>query len=137
MEKHIVELDFRKWVVPDFSTTEEVDRVTAAVLMMGSMQKYFSYRMTLICGIPSVTLLGNKEDWTKIRSRLDMLQRLGSQPQSFASLLVPVLDYFIRSFDNPTAPEVLTFWNKIAHHSGGGSGPQYVWMDHGILFLDL
>ncbi|KAI9714266.1 MAG: hypothetical protein M1820_000225 [Bogoriella megaspora] len=125
MERNIKDPEFRTWVMPDFSTTEKADRVTAAVLMMGSMQKYFTYRMMLVCGIPSVTLLGDKEDWVKIKSRLNMLHRLGSEPQIFQSLLTPVLDHFIRSFDDPAAPEVLTFWNKIAHKSGG-SGPHYM-----------
>ncbi|KAI1822680.1 hypothetical protein F4861DRAFT_376595 [Xylaria intraflava] len=126
MDKFLVDKSLRPWIMPDFTTTTHSDMVTAAVLMMGSMQKYFSYTMMLTCGIPSVTLLGEKDDWLKIRQRLDKLPELGSEPAKFASLLRPVLDYFIRSFDDPKDPEVLVFWSKIAHESPGGSGPSYL-----------
>ncbi|KAF2966107.1 hypothetical protein GQX73_g7479 [Xylaria multiplex] len=125
MEKHIIDPDLRRWIMPDFTTTDHKDMVTAAVLMMGSMQKYFSYRMTLTCGIPSVTLLGDRDDWVKIRRRLEFLPRLGEEPNQFSLLLAPVLDYFIRSFDEPTSPAVISFWSRIADESGG-SGPFYL-----------
>jgi hypothetical protein len=48
--------------MPTFSTTTVNDRTTAAILMMGSMQKYFSYTCCIECGIPSVTLLDERKD---------------------------------------------------------------------------
>ncbi|KAI2631460.1 hypothetical protein GGS26DRAFT_95849 [Hypomontagnella submonticulosa] len=125
IEKNVVDPELRTWIMPDFTTTTYADTVTAAVLMMGSMQKYFSYTMELACGIPSVTLLGERQDWVKIRRRLDYLPRLGEEAGQFATLLIAVLDYFIRSFDEPTSPEVLSFWSRIADQSGG-SGPYYL-----------
>ncbi|GAW20520.1 hypothetical protein ANO14919_100260 [Xylariales sp. No.14919] len=125
MDKYIVDPGLREWIMPDFSTTERKDTVTAAILMMGSMQKYFSYRMSLTCGIPSVTLLGEREDWVKIRRRLEFLPRLGDEPSQFALLLGSVLDYFVRSFDEPTSPAVTSFWSRIADQNSG-SGPYYL-----------
>ncbi|KAI0859949.1 hypothetical protein F4860DRAFT_481235 [Xylaria cubensis] len=125
MEKHIVDPELRQWIMPNFSTTEHKDMVTAAVLMMGSMQKYFSYTASMICGIPSVTLLGDRDDWVEIRRRLEYLPRLGEEPRQFALLLSAVLDYFILSFDEPDSPFVLSFWKRIADKSGG-SGPYYL-----------
>lgn len=55
----------------------------------------------------------------------DYLPRLGEEAGQFATLLIAVLDYFIRSFDEPTSPEVLSFWSRIADQSGG-SGPYYL-----------
>jgi len=40
--------------------------------------------------------------------------------------LKPVLGYFVRSFDEPDSPEVVSFWNRIAHFEDGGSGPAYL-----------
>ncbi|KAI1734542.1 hypothetical protein F4680DRAFT_437850 [Xylaria scruposa] len=125
MEKHVVDPELRRWIMPNFSTTEHKDLVTAAILMMGSMQKYFAYTMKLICGIPSVTLLGDRTDWVEIRRRLEFLPRLGEEPKQFASLLSTVLDYCVRSFDEPDSPFVLSFWNKIADRNAG-SGPYYL-----------
>jgi hypothetical protein len=50
---------------------------------------------SLLCGIPSVTLLGDRGDWVRILKRLDMLPRLGSEPAQFCDLLKPVLGYFV------------------------------------------
>ena len=63
LEKNIVDPELREWIIPDFSTTTRDDRVVASVLMMGTLQKYFSYTLSIVCGLPSVTLLGTEEDW--------------------------------------------------------------------------
>lgn len=43
LEKNVVDPELRQWIIPDFSTTRRDDRVVASVLMMGTLQKYFSY----------------------------------------------------------------------------------------------
>ncbi|KAL8782078.1 MAG: hypothetical protein Q9213_005719 [Squamulea squamosa] len=125
MDKYMVDPDLRQWILPDFSTTTNTDTITAAALMMGAMQDHFSYRIKLGCGIPSEALLGEKDDWIKIRRRLDKLPQLGPEAQQFATLLIPVLEYFIRSFDVPDDPAVCSFWTRIAHQNGG-SGTRYL-----------
>lgn len=94
--------------------------------MMGAMQKYFGYLMSLICGLPSVTLLGEKADWIDIRHRVDELCHFGKEPEKFATLLFPILDHFIGTFENADDPKVVDFWTKIADRQGNGSGPTYL-----------
>ncbi|KAG5761607.1 hypothetical protein H9Q72_010295 [Fusarium xylarioides] len=53
--KNIKDPSLREWVLPSFSTTTDSDRIVGSVLLMGALQQYFSYTMTLTCGIPSVT----------------------------------------------------------------------------------
>ena len=125
MAKNLNEPELLQWIMPDFSTTKDSDKVVASILMMGAMQKYFSYRFTLACGIPSVTLLGERTDWDEILRRLEKLPHLGSEPTQFYNLLKPVLTCFVASFDSPTAPSTINVWKKIAHRSGG-SGPRYL-----------
>jgi Domain of unknown function (DUF4419) len=60
--KIVVDRELRTWIMPDFSTTVETNGVVAVVLMMGALQQYFSYDGYLCCGIPSVTLLGERAD---------------------------------------------------------------------------
>ena len=69
--KNIKDPTLRTWVDPDFSTTTETDRVCAAASLMSIMQKYFSYTISLACGIPSVTLKGTVEDWQSLRNKID------------------------------------------------------------------
>lgn len=122
MAKAVNDPELLPWIMPDFSTTKDTDKVVASILMMGAMQKYFSYRFTLQCGIPSVTLLGERADWEALRQRLEKLPSFGFEPGLFHDLLKPLLSSFVASFDAPSAPSTIDFWNKIAHQAyGSGS----------------
>jgi hypothetical protein len=125
MSKHMNDPDLPEWIKPDFSTTTPDDMVVACILMMGAMQNYFDYSCTM-CGLPSVTLLGERNDWQKLFDKADRLKDISEQAATFHSLLKPVLGYFVRSFDEPDSPEVVSFWNHIAHFEDGGSGPAYL-----------
>lgn len=100
----------RDWIMPSFSTTNDNDRVVASIIMMGTLQKYFDYVCGVICGFPSVTLLGEKTDYEAILRRVDKLEEYGEEPSNFARLLRPVVRRFIRSFESPGAEDVLHFW---------------------------
>lgn len=89
-------------------------------MLMSSMQKYFDYGGCIGCGLPSVTLLGQKKDWEKMLSRLERLNTFGDQPKVFYTLLEPVLQKFVETFDNPDSEDIRDFWQKIAHYTGGG-----------------
>ena len=123
--KKVVDPELRTFIIPSFSTTTNTDRAVAAVLMMGALQKYFSYQMHTMCGIPTVTLLGERSDWEDMLQRLEKLPQLGAEPAQFALLLKSVLRYFVATFDDPTSEAVIDFWNKIAHRTGG-SGINYL-----------
>jgi hypothetical protein len=60
-----------------FSATTDDDKMTANILMMGLMQSHFSYFCCLACGIPSITLLGEREDNVKVLNKLDRLPEFG------------------------------------------------------------
>lgn len=40
IEQNIVDPDLRAWVLPNFTTSTQTDRVIASALMMGTLQKY-------------------------------------------------------------------------------------------------
>ena len=126
MSKNVVDPELQPWIMPAFSTTTETDKVVASIVMMGALQKFFSYGFELCCGVPSVTLLGVKADWEKILHRLEKLPNLGAEAVQFYNLLKPVLTRFVSSFDFPDSPETKDFWQKIADQSAGGSGPTYL-----------
>ena len=125
IQENVKDPSLRTWIMPNWTTTTDDDVTVASVLMMGTLQKYFSYKVMLICGIPSVTLLGERADWEDILKRLDKLPELGDEPATFATLLRPVLRHFVASFDPEPSPAVKDFWSKIAHKTGG-SGPYFL-----------
>ncbi|KAG5993266.1 hypothetical protein E4U43_003555 [Claviceps pusilla] len=101
------------WVTPGFSTSTENDNMTATVLTMGLMQHYFEFAGVIFCGIPSVTLLGRREDWVKLHEKLDRLAEWGAEPTQYANNLRPILGRFVRTWDEPNSPATRSFWEQI------------------------
>ena len=126
MQEQIVDPALREWILPDFSTTTDLDRIVGAITMMSTMKAYFSYEFHLMCGIPHVTLEGEKHDWEKILSKLEKLKQYGEQTTVWYHLLVPVISQFVQAFHRPNGPENIDFWQRVAHYHGGGSGPTYL-----------
>ncbi|CAG8976784.1 hypothetical protein HYALB_00008443 [Hymenoscyphus albidus] len=87
LEDKIVDQEYRDWVMPKFTTTTKHDQVVASIIMMATMQKYFSFKCSIGCGIPSVTLLGEKAYYELILKGLDKLRSLGIEPTQFADVL--------------------------------------------------
>lgn len=146
IQENVKDPDLRDWLMPAFSTTTVCDRTVAAILVMGSMQAYFSYQLTMECGIPSVTLLGERADYEDILARLEKLCELGEEPTQFAALLRPVLRGFIATFDPAQDVASRAFWGRIAHRTDGFSGPYYLcgwvtafcfWDNKGKCFYDV
>ncbi|KAF1808386.1 hypothetical protein P152DRAFT_384958, partial [Eremomyces bilateralis CBS 781.70] len=103
------------WVMPKFSTSTDNDAMTATVLMMGLFQAYFDYLGGIICGLPSVTLLGTKADWERLLAKLDHLPEFGAEPSLYRDRLKPILSRFIESFDKPNDPKIREFWSSVIH----------------------
>ena len=126
ISKNIKDKDIREWVIPNFTTTNDTDKMVGAVVLMASMKSYFDYKMCLMCNLPSVTLLGEVDDWLQVRNRASKLLEFDlskKEMSKWTNLLFPVLDNFVNTAKgNPD----ITWWNKIVHYEGGGSGPTYI-----------
>jgi Domain of unknown function (DUF4419) len=85
--------------------------------------RYFDYGFGICCGIPSVTLEGERSDWVNLLNRIEKLDSFGEEPKVWAGLLRPILSRFVSSFDGAPDKE---FWSKICHYESGGSGPDYL-----------
>ncbi len=130
--KNIKDPSIRDWIVPNFSTTTEMDRVVGSIVLMAAMKKYFDYKMSLCCGLPEVTLLGTKEDWEELYNRAKRLPEfevtgmfsssVGSMKKWY-NLLEPVLKNFVQS---ASGKPNLEWWNKCCHYKSGGSGPTMI-----------
>lgn len=132
-------------IMPDFTTT--TDRIVCSVMMMSALKCYFRYTMRTRCGIPSITLLGEKSDYESILNHLNTVATLGKEPLAFTRLLRPILAQFIRSFDEPPS---LEFWSKICHYQAGSGthhiggwisafcswGTKGIWMGTNLDFID-
>jgi hypothetical protein len=116
--QNVKDPSLREWIMPSFSTTTDSDKISAAIIMMGTMQKYFAYFLGITCGIPSVTLLGEKKDWEDILERIQFLGTFGPDHEELLiwnSVLTGVVSNFVRTFDAPDSPEVVKFWQRTVH----------------------
>ncbi|KAK2811775.1 hypothetical protein FQN50_001813 [Emmonsiellopsis sp. PD_5] len=127
--EHIKDPALMEWFMPSFTTTTPTDKVVASIVMMGTLQKYFEFSLSITCGIPSVTLLGERRDWEDILQRLEFLNTFKEHEQLllWSSMLKPVLSHFVRTFDYPDSPEIVKFWQKTVHqHFDDYSGEKHI-----------
>lgn len=117
------------WITPNFTTTTDSDRMIANILMMGLTKTYFKFTGKLVCGLPSITLLGELSDWEKLIAKLDRLPDFGSEPADYRTRLRPILSRFVASFKDPDSAATRTFWNQIVSAKAShlcGAPPAYV-----------
>ncbi|KAK3186341.1 hypothetical protein K4F52_004879 [Lecanicillium sp. MT-2017a] len=115
-----------EWIMPGFTTSDDNDGMTATVLMMGLMQHYFTFTGGIICGLPMVTLQGERDDWARLLEKLDRLPEWGAEPAAYADNLRPILRRFVDTFDHPDSEDIKAFWNQIVRADRQftcGSGP--------------
>jgi hypothetical protein len=126
VDTEVTDPTLRAWALPAFTTTTKNDTTVASVLLMATLKQYFSYgfRMTG-CGIPRVTLEGEKSDWVDILGRLEKLKEYGLETIAWYHLLRPVLVRFVAAFDAPESVDNVKFWGKVVHHHGGSGTNWY------------
>ena len=126
IDKNVIDPLLRAWILPKFTTTTSTDIIVSSIVMMATMKKYFDYKIQLLCGIPCVTLEGEKQDWEKILERLETLKKYGPQTETWYNMLHSIISRFVKAFDDPEADDNLQFWGRVAHYEGGGSGPTWL-----------
>ena len=60
----------------NFSTTTLDRMISSQVMIMSSMQKYFSFHCGTSCGIPGVEMQGTREDWEQLLNKTEQLECL-------------------------------------------------------------
>ncbi|KAH7114257.1 hypothetical protein B0J11DRAFT_594770 [Dendryphion nanum] len=115
MEEQLVDPELRNWIIAEFSTTTPNDVAVASMVMMSTLKGYFDYSTLFGCGLPSVTLLGEREDWEMLLKRLDKLDQFGPEPTQWTKLLRAVLRRFVATFSDPESKELKKFWLQIVH----------------------
>lgn len=105
-------------IVANFSTTGPVERAASEIVLLDTMQSYFEYEMSSVCGIPSITLEGTEEDWQSIATRVESFRAYDLD--WWIDPLVPVLTQFAEA----AAGRVdRNFWDSIYKWQGPeGSG---------------
>jgi hypothetical protein len=108
----------RRMIVADFSTTSPASRAASEIVLMDAMKAYFAYEVRTCCGIPEITLLGTRDDWSDIRHRAQALGEFDAS--DWIGAVSNVLDHFVRAGAGDADPK---FWQKLYKPEGGSGGP--------------
>jgi len=124
----------------DFSTTGENQLIASQIMVMSSVQKYFSYCMSTDCGIPGVEMKGTDQDWIKIINKTMKLQKLLSPILKDLGLLkwfgqtIDMLKKLLDTFQRNPDTE---WWSHIlSYNKTYGSGARQWWSGWMIDFLN-
>ena len=116
--------DARTWTEPNFTTTTPTGKTVGQVVLMGVMKHYFDYKVTLMCGLPKVTLEGTLEDWKKLQEKAQHFASFGIECLThWSGLLEIVLQKMVDSYEGKVDKE---FWSHIVANEGWGSGSSYI-----------
>jgi hypothetical protein len=118
IQKNVIDPELASWMLPNFSTSTSNDVSVAAMVMMATTKAYFEYIILLGCGFPSVTLLGEREDWVNLLERLPKLAKFGDEPEEWSKLLIKVVEKMIETYDHPDDQTTKDFWMKAVHQAG-------------------
>lgn len=121
ISENIVDPSLLNIIVPNFSTTTELDKIACSIIMMSTMQNYFTYIGGCMCGIPSVTILGTIDDWEQLRTNVNSLIKYDNSSKlisKWLTMLDPILENFVLSIGG--SPNIKWWSQIIDYHSGSG-----------------
>ena len=110
----VTDRDLQQWILPNFSTTEPEDEAVCSVVMTSTLQHYVRYKLRPRCGLPEVTLLGDKSDWEAIMTRIEKLLSFSDETWAWYMLVSQVISHFIKAFEDPDSTENKDFWQNVA-----------------------
>jgi len=111
-------------IASKFSCTSASAQAVHEIVLMSSMQHYFSYGCEWGCGIPKIKLLGTEEDWVNLRARAETLgdKMMPDFQKWWLPKLLPVLDQFVAAYRGEVHHGFWQSMVKMRHHHANGSG---------------
>ena len=123
----------------DFSTTTPDQLISSQIMLMSSVQKYFDFGMSTMCGIPGVDMKGTLQDWkqlvTKTENLKSMLQPLMNELllEDWFITTLRTLKNLVDTFEGKPDKE---WWSHIlSWNKRYGSGARSWWSGWMIDFL--
>ena len=109
----------------DFSTSTQFTKLVSNIIFMYTVEKYFSYKMILSCGIPFIDLAGTTADWILLLKKIQLVTDIahpGIKP--WCETAIQTIKSIIKAMDNPTDSDNIKFMSKIFYDERCGSGSQ-------------
>ena len=94
--KSRVKADIYDVVIDDTSVATKTTRIVSELTLMDCMKSYFDFTVRTRCGIPQITLEGTKDDWEKLRQKVNKLVEINKDDclclNWWLSYLIPVVN---------------------------------------------
>ncbi|KAN0031309.1 hypothetical protein ACTA71_010398 [Dictyostelium dimigraforme] len=130
IEKNIKDPSIKEWAIRPFSTSTPNDTMAASIALMATVKNFFEFKMSLMCGLPEVTIQGTNGDWIDVKNRIEKLKEFditsnvdGEVMKRWTEMLSPIIDKIIDSVNGKPDTQ---WWNRIANQESDGSGPSYL-----------
>ncbi|KAK5579417.1 hypothetical protein RB653_009100 [Dictyostelium firmibasis] len=138
ISKNIKDPSIRDWIIPNFSTTTQSDKIVFSSVLMSTLKKDFIYKYGSKCGLPKVTLLGTVDDWIQLKERSLRLIEFNTNENLMNkwvnNYLLEILDNFIESSNGRPNK---TWWNQIIDfREQSGSSVLSGWLSVFCLFQE-
>ena len=130
IEKNIV-AGLVEELVPKFSSITPAEKIALKVTVMDACKSFFSYKVTTMCGFPSIILEGSENDWKSLKANANKLISKRCTAEFYEwwwKALEPLLDklsdeYVKASQNQPSHEGDTAFWNSFVKRGGStGSG---------------
>jgi len=112
----------------NFSTTTDIHRIVSNIAVMNSVQEYFDFYGSILCGIPRVEMIGEEEDWQALADKFDSLQGylapisvdigLEGWWQGASAVLENLASSYSGKWDQDV--NMTEWWSKIVTQTGSG-----------------
>lgn len=113
-----VKSDVHNLYVQKFTTTSYIEKAAYEIALLDVMSGYFEYEYATACGIPEIIIEGTKEDWQKIKNKLNSFR--GYDIDNWIDSLEPIMQQFINASENKIDND---FWANIFKQKEESGGP--------------
>lgn len=107
--------DHLSWLQMETTTTTDVDRFVRSAASLASQKEYYEFRVCLMCGFPSVDLLGTPEDWDAVEFAVQSMPTPDNEVRDWQARLLKTISG-MRSGEED-------FWQRCVTNQAFGSGP--------------
>merc|ERR1711915_875129 len=108
----------------DFTTSTLTHKIVANIAIMSSVQEYFTYTGSILCGIPKIEMKGSEEDWQKLKDKVNALfEYIPSEvqdaigEQKWWPKVKTIVNKLLQTYQGNPDKE---WWSKIITQVGGG-----------------
>ncbi len=113
--KESVNMDFYDIMVDDTSVATKLSRISSEIAIVDTFKHYFEFIVLRGCAITEVTLVGSRDDWEKLRTKVHKLKEFNQEDRLYLDWwldrLVPLVDQIV---DQAVSRKIDTsFWSKI------------------------